>query len=251
MARVLIGLVGKKGSGKTTSANIIKKELDPVYEIQLAKKLKDVCSRVFKVNRDFMDDPVLKEVELDKTITITFWNIIKVCFYFLVFPKIKTFKHIGTRLTTARRLLQFVGTDILRQIDTEIHLKKAVSGLPKNGVFIVSDIRFKDEMEYLHKWAYPYGWFFYVERGIENKDFHASEIELDNLKKLSTRVINNVSNINNLENEIKASLTWVTNELPYIGYGPYKRQLERVKNQKWKSSQHYLLRKFYKFLDLF
>ena len=237
MARVLIGLIGKKGSGKTTCYNIIKEELKPVQEIQLAKKLKDVCSKVFKIDRDYMDDPVLKEMDLDVPVKLTLLNLLKICFYFMVLPRPRTFKHLGKELTTARKILQYVGTDVLRDIDKQIHLKRALWGLPKHGVFVASDVRFRDEMEYLHAWAYPYGWFFYVDRNIREIDFHASEAEVRKLKNISTRVINNNGNMEHLTNEIKAALVWTANELPYIGYGPYKRQLERVKNQKWKSSR--------------
>ena len=246
MARVLIGLIGKKGSGKTTALRVIEKELEPIQEIQLAKRLKDVCSKVFKIDREYMDDPVLKEIDLDRPVSITFWSIVKICFMFMVFPRIRTFKHIGKTLTTARQLLQYVGTDILRDIDRKIHLKRALSGLPKNGIFVASDVRFKDEMEHLHKWAYPYGWFFYIDRNLKTVDFHASEANIGKLKKVSTRIINNNGNMENLENEIKASLVWAANELPYIGYGPYKRQLERVKNQKWKSLQPSLLKRLFR-----
>lgn len=238
MARVLIGLIGKKGSGKTTCYNIIKDELAPVQEVQLAKKLKDVCSKVFNINRTSMDDPIEKEMDLHSPVKLTLFALLKICFYFLVFPKIRTFKHIGQEFNTPRRVLQYIGTDVLRDIDPQIHLKRALWNLPKHGVFVASDVRFKDEMEYLHAWAYPYGWFFYVDRNVQEIDFHASEAEVRKLKKLSTRVINNKGSIKQLLGEIQAALVWVANELPYIGYGPYKRQLERVKNQKWKSSRH-------------
>lgn len=60
---VVIGLVGLKGSGKTTALNAIS-ELYDVQEIQLAKHLKDVCAEVFSIERDHLDNQDYKELPL-------------------------------------------------------------------------------------------------------------------------------------------------------------------------------------------
>lgn len=230
MARVVIGLVGKKQSGKTTSYNYLKEVLDPAIEIQLAKKLKDVCSVVFKVKRENFDRQGVKESKLTTPRYLTFWNIIWICFKFMVFPKLKTFKHIGIKLDTPRKILQYVGTEVLREIDNKIHLKRATARLPKSGVFIVSDVRFEDELKYLFDWSKPYGYFIYLDKNNNVLDMHKSE-KVEDLAKYCY-VLSNNGNIKDLHDKLYNFLIGVVNaEIPYIGLQGIKRQLEKVSNQ--------------------
>lgn len=59
---MLIGIAGKKRSGKNTVAEMLSQHLlGPVYYLAFADKLKDICSVTFGIDRVVYDDQSLKE----------------------------------------------------------------------------------------------------------------------------------------------------------------------------------------------
>ena len=155
--RTIIGLTGVKTSGKSTAFNLLKEQIPGLIEIQLAKKLKDVCASVLGIERDSFDNPDKKEVLLDTPIYLDRRNVTEMIEAFgfkvedgraydaLVRP------HIGTVLESPRRVAQYVGTEVLRALDEGIHCIGATMGLPENGIFVVTDMRFTNEFDYFKK----------------------------------------------------------------------------------------------------
>lgn len=143
---MIIGLIGLAGSGKTTAANFLAKELNGIQH-SFASKLKDTCSSVFNIPRENFENRMAKEdLHNDKYILMS--DIIKIFeSYGIDANNTRLLPMAGTAYNSNRQLLQIVGTDILRAHDPEIHTKsiKIVPG----QVNIVVDVRFGNEAKFL------------------------------------------------------------------------------------------------------
>jgi hypothetical protein len=123
-----------------------------VVEIALADKLKDVCSDVFLIPRNYFDDQNLKEVPLEEPRILTGSDINKILEFFNVVSKItpetreKLHGIAGMVLKTPRQIAQIVGTEILRNAgDEDVHCKNVNLS---DKITIISDIRFPNEFNY-------------------------------------------------------------------------------------------------------
>lgn len=119
---VIIGLIGKKGSGKTTVANYLQKKLG-YHEIAFADALKETIQIWYPdLDQKVLHDPMLKEVPVD-----------------------------ALNGSTPRSIMQKIGTDLVREhYDDELWLnivKKKISMLKPNDNIVVSDIRFQNELD--------------------------------------------------------------------------------------------------------
>ena len=150
--RFYIGLVGLKQSGKTTAFKVIKSAIPDATEVMLADRLKEACSKATGIERKFFElqeykeVPFVPELELSEEILSTIAQVFEIESSHPEFAN-----HLGKLMKSPRHMLQYVGTDILRQIDDEIHLKTAEMNSKGDGVFVVTDIRFPNEFEYFMK----------------------------------------------------------------------------------------------------
>jgi len=145
----VIGLTGFAKSGKSTAAEILKSLGGE--EVAFAKHLKDVCSAVFNVPRNHFDDQAFKEVRFDYDRFITPYDVERILNYFEVparFVPGAIVAHNGVQLTSPRHVAQYVGTEILRAIDENIHINMAfkMASASKARFFICSDMRFDNEL---------------------------------------------------------------------------------------------------------
>lgn len=178
--RTVIAFCGVKQSGKTTAFNALKDNFKEIIEVTIAKKLKDTCSTVFNIERHIFEDQRFKEVEIDPPIFLNESRILEVVnAYGIKFDFDKHIRpHIGHVAITPRKLLQYVGTDILKNIDTEVHCNSAIKHLPKDGIFAVTDLRFPDEHDYFTKYDCEFHPFYISRASAEVnalKDPHPSE----------------------------------------------------------------------------
>jgi energy-coupling factor transporter ATP-binding protein EcfA2 len=201
----IIGLIGPKRSGKSTVFNILKSIEPKIVEVQLAKKLKDVCSSVFNIERTHFDDQNFKEVEFTKPIIVSEENIFKINEAFNIQTNSLTDFNTITVVKTPRQLLQHVGTDILRGYDPLIHCR-SLEMSDQDAIYVVTDIRFLNEHGFFMNKQnfYPV----YVQRDEAETllDSHASEQEAQFLKEYSY-ILENNDTIENLEEKIKDYLT--------------------------------------------
>jgi hypothetical protein len=154
--KTIIALTGVKFSGKTTAFNFLKEIMpsqSPLIEIQLAKKLKDECSRVFKIERNLFDDSKLKEVSLEMPIYLSATDLTDLIRSYGVEPDYDTHvrPHVGMVLESPRRVAQYIGTEVLRTVNEDIHCMGATMNLPENGTFVVTDMRFPNEFNFFNK----------------------------------------------------------------------------------------------------
>jgi len=153
--KIAIGLSGFKRSGKTTVKEVIEKYLKEnlglvVQEIMMADHLKNVCAILCETPRFHMDDQAYKEVLFDKPIVITsdFLTSLLTSFEILTFENLHTLsKHRGVELESPRHALQYIGTNVLREIDPDIHLKIALKQAKDHDAVIFTDCRFKNESD--------------------------------------------------------------------------------------------------------
>ena len=121
--KVIIGLSGKKQSGKTTAVNYLKRKYPEAKEFQFAKGLKDIVKNCFGAT-----DVQVNGTDVDKRQ--------------LLFCR-----------KSSRELLQLVGTDWFRKIDDNCWVNYLASQVAKtdNSLIIISDVRFKNEVNWIEQ----------------------------------------------------------------------------------------------------
>lgn len=210
MKKGLIAFCGSKGSGKSTSATIFKGMFEgPTEELAFAGHLKNVCSKVFNVDMKYFIDPKLKEVELDAYVNLTKEKIVQVLaeFDFINTDYDKTIRpHVGRVFDTPRTLLQYIGTELLHPLDPLIHVKMTLKNKDPNKLSIVTDLRFKQEFDYLVNQEDYHVYLAYVRNDsaevAASTDGHPSERQLFLFRDLCEEIDNNGS-IAELTNQIR------------------------------------------------
>lgn len=155
----IIGIGGELESGKSTVAGVIVSEYG-FSEKSFAKNLKDMCMEVFgltdyQVNHtDGKKELLVNKVYLrrDHVDAIIAWAVNKNCF--CVTPEMvsKIAAYIGKELITSRMILQFVGTEILREsIADDYHIQVVLKEIKNENLWdvVISDARFKNEREWI------------------------------------------------------------------------------------------------------
>lgn len=151
----IIAFCGAKESGKSTSAELFKSLVTiPTKEVAFAGHLKEACSRVFNIEMKYFLDTKLKEKELDTYINLTRENIEQIFAEFEVTEY--TYdnhirKHVGQVFDTPRKLLQYIGTELLHPIDKLIHVNFALKKVDPNVITLVTDLRFPQEFDALYQ----------------------------------------------------------------------------------------------------
>lgn len=218
--KILVCLTGNKGSGKTTTLGIFQELFKETREITFAARLKDACAKVFNIPRDHLDDPRFKEKDLQEPAYFDTAKTQALIEYFNVpYDHEKHVKpHVGKILHTPRQIAQYVGTEVLRNVDSEIHCKGAFIDLPENGLFCITDCRFPNEYDFC-KAKEQEGFKFYplyisnrVAEAAASKDTHVSEKYIPEIARKS-RLIDNNGSMSDLRKQIVAFITEITEEL--------------------------------------
>ena len=185
-----LGFVGPKGSGKDTAADILIKAKKAKGKLSFARPLKEICSKVFDIPMQVLNDPELKEkpfAEMKQfgepvVLTSRALRLIKrecsmrvpetddnvVMKYNVERASITGLE--GRAMKTPRQLLQVIGTDFIRdRIYKNWHLEAAfseaqLSKLTKSGVYCITDARFPNELEFLKEKFGAAFTAYYVER---------------------------------------------------------------------------------------
>jgi energy-coupling factor transporter ATP-binding protein EcfA2 len=213
--QIIIGLVGYKQSGKSTTVEILKEFIPSIKEVSFAGKMKNVCSELFNIPRNYFDDGKIKELPLEEAVTLDEVNVAAILkAYDVPDSDLDKFTrpHIGKVLHSPRQIGQYVGTEVLRAVHTDIHIIHAFKDLPQEGIFVVSDIRFPNELEYPRSQKGVIFTPFYIDNSkaaaIAEGDTHESERHIKNLKKECT-VINNNGSMENLRLQIAMFATTI------------------------------------------
>lgn len=180
---MIIGLVGAKGSGKSTVANYLVNN-HGFTELTFAQALKDICHTLSGISMDILDPKTNKNRKLRETLKDPIWNM------------------------TGREWLQKIGTELFRDhFDSDIWLKiierKIIFDSTKK--YVISDCRFKNEYQMIKN---NDGDVWIINRpGIENKDSHRSETEWHTFVNLGDLEIINNGSIDDLYNLIDINIS--------------------------------------------
>jgi hypothetical protein len=220
---VILGFVGVKQSGKSTAVSILRKNYPQVIELMLAGKLKDVCCSVFGFRRTSAEDGVLKEKELDPPVVLSRETLKKIMEAYkedflrlgLNYTYDKHIRpHVGVVLYSLRQILQYVGTEVLKQVDPNIHCNVLAQKIEAGKVYSISDMRFPDEYDFFHTDVYDLKAFYVKNNKAENLasgDMHPSErLILTTASKCVT--IDNNGTLEDFERLVKKTLTVVLGE---------------------------------------
>lgn len=163
---MIIGLMGQKGSGKTTAAKFIE-DMYEAERLAYADPLKRVCKEVFVLSDEQLYDQRLKEV------VDTRWGL------------------------TPRQIFQIVGTDMFRKWNSEIWIKNMNLRLEGLDSAVVEDCRFANEAQNIKDQG---GLVIGVKRGEDiTDDMHASEVDmLDEWGSVTDYTVNNDGTIEEL-----------------------------------------------------
>lgn len=225
----IIGFVAPKQGGKDTSAAILIEGKKANGKLSFAGPLKEICSKVFGIPAQVLNDPVFKERPFKEPITLTkkhLRDIKNECVLrldpvqgstLLYNPnKASVIGIEGRVLTSPRELMQFVGTDFIRQrIFGGWHLHAAFSTqtlakYQKNSVYCVTDIRFVNEYLFLKERLGDDFRCFYVERPEAEEQLkhatHPSELETQKIKALlpPENIIKNDGDLDDLKKKLYA-----------------------------------------------
>lgn len=135
----IIGISGRKGSGKSAVSAQLSES--GYQRISFADFLKETCSALSGLTLESMYDVTSKEEPFEVPFI---WDE-KVCSRLSEIAEIKI-PFEGERLLWSRReMFQFIGTDVLRNLDPDIHIKKTKERLLTVEKCYVDDVRFPNE----------------------------------------------------------------------------------------------------------
>lgn len=202
----VIGIAGAKGSGKTTSYEMISNMYGKVTERTLAGRIKEVCSEVFNVAPEHFEYQSLKNEYFTNPITLHESQVVD-CIKGFDLEAGNVNKHIGKQLFTPRQILQYIGTEVLREIEEDIHIKYVMDNLPEDGICVITDVRFTNELEYIEQ--IENSLLIHLDNDKAEKaaegDNHPSELERHSFKHRCVSVDNN-GNLIDLSDNLKVAL---------------------------------------------
>lgn len=166
MPSKVIALAGEAGTGKDTFAKPLI-ERGFIHE-SFAKNLKDMCIEIFNLTPALVNTQQGKARRLDVPRRLTFQNLVRISQWMSkthslaeCTPKIDNIKNVyidsfvksigkAKEFKTPREILQFVGTDICRELIPTYHVDVLAHNLAKYpGPVVITDARFPNERELL------------------------------------------------------------------------------------------------------
>lgn len=168
---MIIGICGKKFSGKSTVANMLHNATGyPV--VSFADKLKDVTCVLSGCTREDLEDYDFKEKQCVPPYLVPYCG--------------------DVEKPTFRAFLQHFGSEVMRGVNDNIWIDSTLSNCGENA--IISDVRFPNEAKAIKEKG---GIVIKIERdGLDSSDTHQSESHIDNIK--YDYVIGNHSTLKNL-----------------------------------------------------
>ena len=207
MLKQIIGIGGAKFAGKNTAATIFRNKYG-FKELSFAFPLKIAVAQAFDLTYRELDDPELKEKPFKKDIKMNIHalnSLKKVLSRYHTFTEkdfIKMLLEIGPQrfFSTPRQLLQYVGTDLIRNcVDNMFWCKAFIHDCKPYEAIVVPDVRFANERATIKEMG---GKLVLIKRGTETiTDSHMSENSLGNDDDYDI-VFNNTSDISNLHDDL-------------------------------------------------
>ncbi len=208
--QVVIALMGPKGSGKDTVADLSIEKMGAIGKIATASFLKEMCSKALHLSlesfTDGKDKPFIRPLQLKGVHIRSMLDQMDAA----LSPEIKKLHKLKIRTTgvqkfsdrifnTPREVLQFVGTEMIQSIFKSFHCVVSydqIRGLP--GVWFITDLRFLHEAEYARS-IFPLLYFVRINgraEVTEGKEEHSSESDWKSITPFVT--IENTGSIEDL-----------------------------------------------------
>ena len=150
---MIIAFVGKARSGKDTAANYLREKGIIEEKEQLARWLKDTAAELFNLPLALLEGlQGDREAPLAEPKIFTAEHFMKI--RAAVHPTYEILKGVplvGKTLRTPREILQFIGADVVRQLDPDFHVKGLAKRVDPRKVTAVTDVRFSNEIDGLKK----------------------------------------------------------------------------------------------------
>lgn len=152
----VLGINGRALAGKDTVADHLISEYGWTAKLSFAGNLKEMCKAIFFLTDHDVYDQEGKKKDFLKPKVFTDRNLGSIMFWMARthghYPvkkgaKEKVRSYIGTEFSNPRHILQFVGTEICRELVPNYHVDVLVKQVRENpeGRFVVTDVRFPNE----------------------------------------------------------------------------------------------------------
>lgn len=216
----LIAYVSPKGGGKDSCASIAKENGIVAGKIPFAGPLKRMCSEAFSIPLSVFEDAVLKENE-DTVYVLTPTRLGCILDLMDAYIPMDTAEYrilarhlvefIGVGVQSPRQLLQYVGTEVIREWRPDWHCAAAFSphhlaqlDVVAGATYAVTDCRFMNEYEYLN--SHHDVSFHYVSRpeaeAVLATATHSSELGVLALKAIIGSIIENNGTLGDLKKRV-------------------------------------------------
>lgn len=204
---MIIGFAGRKRAGKGVLANMLKRERG-YHIVIVANALKELSCELLGMSMEELLRKKDDGTTFDIPVTERHIGIVTdAVSYIDNAEKFVRKTMTGRSFTSVRQVLQFVGTDVIRELDSMWHTKKVVEKIKSFGPdanVVVDDVRFTDERNAIEELG---GKVYYIVRptffGISN---HPSETGLSFHDFAQQSVILNDAGIEGLEDKAKRIL---------------------------------------------
>lgn len=181
---MLICLSGKSRCGKDTLSDVLVKDFRYV-KVAFADCLRELCSQVFDLDRNIFTDDDKKEVTFTHPIRLDEEHLGLILSYIenrLDYNVSKESKDkmlllVGTEMTTPRKLLQTIGTDLVRDcIDPDFWVRMLERRIENLADVVISDARTSNE----RAWARSRNALMCLinRPNVQSKDSHKTENDL-------------------------------------------------------------------------
>lgn len=204
MSNKIIGIAGRKQSGKSVLSNILINDEHKYHRFTYDNELKNLLCKLLSIDRPTLE--ILKNnskqinFKFDKTDVDYLANITDIDNYIVMHETSdKTF-------STVREMLQIVGTNIIRKYNEDWHVNcvekniKKVFEKDKNANIVIDDVRFQNEMDLINSMGGEM--FFIIKPDNWNVSNHESETSITwDMIKDQTNIIINDCTIDALKTE--------------------------------------------------
>lgn len=217
---MLICLSGKSASGKDTIADVLVRDFKYV-KVAFADGLRDLACFTFDMapeiftDRDKKESKFLYPIRLDEEHISHMLNHIENTWAISVSKasKDKMLLLVGTEMTTPRKLLQIVGTEVIRDcIDDQFWIKALEHKIGNLADVVITDARFSGERNFAREKG---ALMCLVKRpSIQSNDSHRAENDLGNESEYNI-IFNNDDSLNRFRIEVNGFFNHYLNKNRY------------------------------------
>lgn len=150
----LVGFVGRKGSGKDTAVQYLLEKGVLQQNVKFAWWLKQRCAELFDTPWETFEDPKLKDTPFLQPFVLTAEVVLELTDelgYGQTKGGNKIWSLLGKHLRTPREVLQTIGTDIVRALDSNWHILQTFRSIDQTLASGFSDVRFENEIQAIQK----------------------------------------------------------------------------------------------------